>query len=330
MKGRRPRERWGTIGIDLGGTKVLAALFDDKFRCVEHIVHRSQPEGGLSRFTGRLHGSVRRLLRRARRERIELRAVGAGCAGFVDAAKGVLTSCPNIPFIHDYPIAAKLSQVTKLAAHIGNDVQLGLYGEHAFGAARGCRNAIALFLGTGIGGALIIEGRLYTGCSGLAGEIGHYLVDAFGPLSGSQRHGLLDDVASRHAIAAQAAALAAKQWAPHLFRDVGANLLEIRADALARAVERGDDKIEELVRSRAAIVGIVLSNLVNFLSPDVVVLGGGLVKSLGDIIVPEAEKAMRRHAIPPIAQCVRVVPAQLGDLAVAAGAARWALDQMKL
>jgi len=322
-------ERWGTIGIDLGGTKVLAALFDERFRPLEQVIHRSQPENGLARFTSRLKSSVVRLLRRARRESISLRAVGAGCAGFVDASRGVLTSCPNIPFISDYPIAAKLGQLTRLPVIVGNDVQLGLYGEHAFGAARGCRNAIALFLGTGIGGALIIEGRLYTGSSGLAGEIGHYLVDAFGPLSGSQRHGLLDDVASRHAIAAQAAALAAKQWAPHLFRDVGANLLEIRADALARAIKRGDDKVEELVRSRAAIVGIVMSNLVNFLSPDVVVLGGGMVKSLGDIIVPEAEKAMRRHAIPLISQRVRVVAAQLGDLAVAAGAARWALDQMK-
>lgn len=322
-------ERWGTIGIDLGGTKVLAALFDERFQPLEQVVHRSQPEKGLTRFTSRLKSSVVRLLRRARRESISLRAVGAGCAGFVDAPRGVLTSCPNIPFIDDYPIAAKLGQLTRLPVVVGNDVQLGLYGEHAFGAARGCRNAIALFLGTGIGGALIIEGRLYTGSSGLAGEIGHYLVDAFGPLSGSQRHGLLDDVASRHAIAAQAAALAAKQWAPHLFRDVGTNLLEIRAEALARAIQKGDEKIEELVRSRAAIVGIVMSNLVNFLSPDVVVLGGGMVKSLGGIIVPEAERAMRRHAMPPIAQRVRVVAAQLGDLAVAAGAARWALDQLK-
>ncbi len=324
-----PREkRWATIGVDLGGTKVLAALFDQRFKCIEHVVHRSQPEGGLAMFTNRLKSSVNRLIRRAHRDKLALRAVGAGCAGFVDAPNGVLTSCPNIPFIHDYPIAEKLRHFTRLPAVIGNDVQMGLYGEHVFGSARGTRNAIALFLGTGIGGALIIEGKLYTGSSGLAGEIGHYLVDAFGPLSGSQRHGLLDDVASRHAIAAQAAALAAKQWAPHLFKDVGANLLEIRADALARAVHRGDDKVEELVRSRAAIVGIVMSNLVNFLSPDVVVLGGGLVKSLGDVIVPEAEKAMRRHAMPPIAQRVRVVAAQLGDLAVAAGAARWALDQM--
>jgi glucokinase len=206
---------------------------------------------------------------------------------------------------------------------------MGLYGEFRRGAARGSRNAIGLFLGTGIGGAVIVDGRLYRGTSGHAGEIGHYLLDALGPLSGSQRYGLLDDVVSRHAIAAQAAAMAAKQWAPHLFRAAGADLLAIKADDIARAIERGDKHIEELVRSRSRIIGIVLANLVNFLSPDLVVLGGGLVKSLGEIVVPEAARSMRRHALPPIARRVKLVPAALGDLAVAAGAACWAIDSLE-
>jgi glucokinase len=322
--------RWGSLGIDLGGTKVLAVLFDEKFKVVAQELHRTQPDRGLTRFTRKLSASVSKLAREAKRRGIPIRAVGAGCAGFVDAESGLLTSSPNVPFIRDFPLCATLKRLTGIAPSIGNDVQLGLYGEQAFGSARGCRNAIALFLGTGIGGAIIIDGRLHRGSSGLAGEIGHYLLDALGPLSGSQRHGLLDDVASRHAIAAQAAALAAKQWAPHLFREAGADLLEIRADALARAIKRGDEKIEELVRSRSAILGIVMANLVNFLSPDLVVMGGGMVKSLGKIIVPEAERAMRRHALPPIAKPVRVAAAQLGDLAVAAGAAKWAVDAAAL
>lgn len=321
-------DRWGSVGIDLGGTKVLAVLFDHRFRPIEKILERSRPELGLRRFSAKLTEAAQRLARRARRERITIRAVGAGCAGFVDAKRGVLVSCPNIPFIESFPIAERLAHATGLPALIGNDVQLGLYGEHRLGAARGARHAIGLFLGTGIGGAVIIDGRLHLGASGLAGEIGHYLLDALGPLSGSQRYGLLDDVVSRHAIAAQAAAMAAKQWAPHLFREAGANLLEIKAGMLARAIKRGDDKIEDLVRSRARIVGIVLANLVNFLSPDVVVLGGGLVEALGDIIVPEAQRAMRRHALPEIARGVKILPAKLGDLAVAAGAARWALDAL--
>ncbi len=316
------------LGLDLGGSKVLAALFDEKLRPVESLLHRSEPDKGLRLFSARLDESVQRLAARARRERLEIQAVGAGCAGFIDAESGALASCPNIPFIRDFPIAARLRRATGCPVFVGNDAQMGLYGEFKLGAAALARNVIGLFLGTGIGGAIILEGRLYQGSSGLAGEIGHYLLDALGPLSGSGRQGLFDDIASRHAVAAQAAALAAKQWAPALFREAGANLLDIRADVMARAIRKGDAQLEELVRSRASVVGLVLANLVNFLNPDMVVLGGGLVKALGDIIVPEAEKTMRRHALAPIARVVRVVPARLGDLAVATGAARWALDAL--
>lgn len=322
-------ERWGTLGIDLGGTKLLATLFDEKMRPVQQVLERTHPELGVRRFGAMLSASVDTLVKRAKRDKRPLRAAGAGCAGFVDPARGLLESCPNIPFIKDFPISRRLAEAAGCPVVLANDVQMGLYGEYALGAARGHRNVIGLFLGTGIGGALLINGALYQGTSGHAGEIGHYLLDALGPFTGSQRYGLLDDILSRHAIAAQAAAMAAKQWAPHLFKAVGADLLEIKAGDIAHSIKAGDDKVEELVRSRSRILGIVISNLVNFLSPDLVVLGGGLVKSLGGIIVPEAQRSMRRHALPAIAARVRVVPALLGDLAVAAGAARWALDNTK-
>lgn len=321
--------RWGSLGIDLGGTKLLSTLFDDRLRPVEQLLERTRPELGLRRFTALLTRQIERLARRARREGLRLRAAGAGCAGFVDQKSGVLLSSPNVPFIENFPLARRITSAAGCPALLANDVQMGLYGEHALGAARGKRNVIGLFLGTGIGGAIIIDGRLYQGSSGHAGEIGHYLLDALGPFTGSQRYGLLDDVVSRHAIAAQAAAMAAKQWAPHLFKAAGADLLEIRAGDIDRAIRSGDQHIEELVRSRSRIVGIVLSNLVNFLSPDLVVLGGGLVKSLGRIIVPEAQRSMRRHTLPELGRRVRVVPARLGDLAVATGAACWALDNAK-
>jgi glucokinase len=320
-------ERWGSVGVDLGGTKVLAVLFDERMRPIEQILERTRPEAGEARFSTMLAKAIGKLTAHARRQRRTLRAVGAGCAGFVDRRRGLLVDCPNIPFFDAYPLAAKLSALTGCPATLANDVQMGLYGELMLGAAIGRKDVIGLFLGTGIGGAVIIDGKLHLGSSGHAGEIGHYLLDSLGPFTGSQRTGLLDDVVSRHAIAAQAAAMAAKQWAPNLYRKVGADVLEIKAGDIADAIAKGDTKIEELMRSRSRIVGIVLSNLVNFLSPELVVLGGGLVKSLGEIIIPEVSRSMRRHALRQIARRVRVVEAELGDLAVAAGAARWALDK---
>jgi glucokinase len=317
-----------SIGIDLGGSKVLFDLLDDRFRVVASQRMETQPERGETRFTRAFDRHLRSMLRECKRHGYKLRCVGVGCAGFADTETGILTSSPNIPFIEDYDLAASLSRISGAPTLIGNDVQLGLYGESALGAARGARHAMALFIGTGIGGALIIDGRLHRGASGLAGEIGHFLIDAHGPLSGSERHGLLDDVASRSAIAAQAASFAAKHWAPHLFRAAGADLLNMKVGVIAAAVWRGDAKIEELIRSRSRIVGVVMANLVNFLSPECVVLGGGLVDALGKLIVPEAEASMRRHAVPAISERVRVVASSLKRHAVAVGAAKWAWDRI--
>lgn len=318
----------GAVGIDIGGTKVLFDLLDDQFRVVHSCLMETLPEGGERSFTARFRACLNGTLKQARKKKLTVRCIGVGSAGMTDSETGVLTESPNIPFIKNYDLGARLSGWSRAPAVIGNDVQMGLYGEHQLGAAKGCRNAIALFLGTGIGGALVIDGKLYRGASGLAGEVGHFLIDAHGPLSGSERHGLLDDVASRTAIAAEAASFAAKHWAPHLFKKCGANLLEIKAQALAEAVDNGDLKIEELIRSRSRIVGTVMANLVNFLSPDCVVLGGGLVDALGRIIVPEAEAAMRRHALPLIGRRCRVFASALKDHAVAVGAARWAWDRI--
>lgn len=317
-----------SIGVDIGGSKVLFDLLDDRFRVVKSCKMATCPEKGEKRFTREFRACLNDILRTARSRKLQLRCAGVGCAGIADTEAGILMESPNIPFIKDYDLAGKLSRWTGAPSLIGNDVQMGLYGEFKLGAARGKQSAIALFIGTGIGGAVVIDGKLHRGASGLAGEVGHFLVDAHGPLSGSERHGLLDDVASRTAIAAVAASYAAKNWAPNLLKLAGADVMAIKAGKLAIAVRKGDREIEELIRSRSRIVGVVMANLVNFLSPECVVMGGGLVDALGWIIVPEAEAAMRRYALPLVAERCRVVPSKLRDHAVAVGAARWAWDRV--
>src|SRR5205814_1713198 len=124
----------------------------------------------------------------------------------------------------------------------------------------------------------------HLGANGHAGDIGHYLIQPWGSAAGSDRIGILDDVASRVAIAGDAAAIAAKHSAPHLLKEAGTDVADIKSSELAEAVEKGDKAIENLVRSRAKIVGIVLSNLVDFINPDTVVLGGGLVDAMPELI----------------------------------------------
>jgi glucokinase len=316
----------GTIGIDLGGTKILFALFDQKFKVVEDFKEKTNPDKDEKRFTEVLSSGLKTLLERAKKEDLNVTAVGAGCAGFIDEDKGVIESSPNIPFIKNYSMRSKVAKLTDADFALGNDVHMGLLGELKLGAAVNAQHVIGVFLGTGIGGALAINGELYRGATGTAGEIGHFLTDPMGPLAGSDRHGVLDDIVSRNAIAAEAAALATKQWAPYLYKQVGTNVADIKSDELAQAIKHGDDKVEELVRSRARIVGIVLANLVDFLSPEMVVLGGGLVEAMPELFIDEVGKGVRDFTIPAISKKVRVVPAKLGDFAVAAGAAWNALE----
>ena len=317
-----------TLGIDIGGTKSLYALFDERFEIVAEEKLRTHPDkGGVKAFTRGMRGAVEALLKVARRKGLRVRAVGVGCAGDIDMREGVVRSAPNVAFLKDYPFRARLEKLTGAKVFVGNDVQAGLYGEFRLGAARKARHVIGIFLGTGVGGALIIDGRIHRGATGLAGDIGNYVLHASAPAEDSRRE-VLDMVASRPAIAGGAAALASKRWAPNLREMTGTDVTDIKSNDLAESIRRGDKAVERLVRSRIAVVGAAISNFVDFINPDMVVLGGGLVEAMPALVRREVRKAIEGHATPKAARAARVVVARLHDHAVTAGAAKLALDML--
>jgi len=318
--------RFGSIGLDIGGTKTLLCLFNDKFQCKQSILFKTDAGRGKTHFDRLLMNAFRNLLKKANHMGIKVRATGVGCAGHIDYKKHALVTSPNIPFLSRYPLVQKLHNAGRGPVFLGNDVHMGLYGEHQLGAAKGMRHVLGIFVGTGIGGAMIIDGKLHLGASGCAGDIGHYMIQPFGPLGGSERMGVLDDVASRTAIAAAAAAYAAKQWAPNLLRMAGTDLGKIRSHVLSKAIRAGDKQIEELIRSRGRIIGIALSNLIDFVNPDMVVLGGGLVDDLPLLMGKEIAAGIREHSTAMALKKLRVVNTKLKEYAVAAGAAKMAWD----
>lgn len=321
------KKKRGSIGIDIGGTKSLFALFDEKFALVEEIKERTHPDkGGGPVFRKMFRDSVKKLLRAADKRGLEIRAIGVGCAGLIDSEQGVVRASPNVAFLKNFSFRDTLRTVSKAKVFVTNDVQAGLWGEHQLGAARRARNAIGIFIGTGIGGALVIDGKIYRGSSGIAGDIGNYLLHAMGPLAGSSREGVLDDVASRTAIAGDAATLAHKRWAPKLRARAGTDVGNITSGDLAKAIADGDKAVEKLVRSRARVVGIALSNLVDFINPDVLVLGGGLVEAMPDLVRNEIRKGIQAHCTRGAFKPLKVRAAKLRDHAVTTGAACLALD----
>ncbi|MFA5975212.1 MAG: ROK family protein [Elusimicrobiota bacterium] len=316
-----------SIGIDIGGTKILVALVDNAFRVISEIKAKTKPEKGDRDFLVCLFESVRHVLKDAAVDRDEVVGIGAGCPGLIDLKTGRVKTSPNIPFLKNYPLAQRIAALTKLPVVIGNDVQTGLFGEHQFGAARGYRHVVGLFMGTGIGGALILNGQIYSGSSGSAGEVGHLLVDPLGPPCGCGRRGCLEALAGRLAISAEVAIAVARQKAPHLDIKNSADLRGIKSGALAKAIQAGDRAIEELIRQKARLVGLVMANLVNTLNPEIIILGGGVVEAMPHLIVREAENAMREQALPALARTVKVTAAKLGDYSIVMGGAKRAVDR---
>jgi len=311
----------------VGGTKSLFALFNHRFEVLAQEKFRSHPEkGGAKAFTAALESAVGNLLRVARKKALKVRYVGVGCAGDIDMKHGVVRQSPNLAFLEGYAFRARLEKLTGARVFVGHDVQAALYGEYRLGAAKKGRHVIGVWLGTGVGGALIIDGRLHTGACGLAGDIGNYLLHSVDVSPEAPRKNVLDSVASRPAIAGEAATLAAKHRAPALRKLSGTDVTEIKAGDLAAAINNGDKAIEKLVRSRANLIGTALSNLVDFINPDTIVLGGGLAEAMPVLFRSEIRKSIDAHATPKAAGAVRVVGARLDDHAGTVGAARLALD----
>lgn len=317
-----------TIGIDIGGTKMLFALFDADFRIVDEIKIKTPLDDGEKRFTTTLLEGAGALARKARKKGRPLLGVGVGCAGEIDRPAGVLKFSLNLPFIKNYPLSGNLAKAIGADVFIDNDIRMGLYGEHRLGAARGFNNVIGVFFGTGIGAAMIIDGKLYTGASGCAGEIGRYLISPMGPLTGWERDGMLDDFVSRNAIAGEAAAMAAKQWAPQLYELAGADVRKIRSSTLAKAIRRGDERVEKMVRARARMAGIAVSNLVDFLNPELLLIGGGLAEAMPALFLKEVGAGVRRNTVAGVRDALKIKLCELKDFAVAAGAAKMALDRL--
>lgn len=315
------------IGIDIGGTKSLYALFDSKFEVIAEEKMRTHPDkGGVRTFTKAMEGAIGRLMKEAKRARREVRYVGVGCAGDIDLKRGIIRDSPNLRFLNGYPMHDRLEKLTGAKVFVGHDVQAALYGEFRMGSARKARHVVGTWLGTGVGGALILDRRLHLGVSGQAGDLGNYLLHAVDVSQELPTKEVLDSVASRTAIAGDAAALAAKHNAPSLEKLAGTDVRDIKASALAQAIRQGDKAVEKLVRSRASVVGAALSNIVDFLNPDLIVLGGGLVEAMPQLMRREVRKSIEAHTAPKAARAVKVVVSKLKDHAGTMGAACLAVD----
>ena len=314
------------VGIDIGGTKMMAAVLDHKFKIVGRCRKKSRSSKGDEKTEDRLTRVVKTAIEESGVSAVA--GIGVGSPGPLDPETGVIIDTPNLAW-KDFPLAKHLSDAFGVPVAVDNDVNMGTYGEWHFGKVKDCQNVVGIFPGTGIGGGLIINGSMFRGATGAAGEVGHMTVEVDGPYCGCGKRGCLEAVASRIAIASQVAALAARDDAPYVLENAGTDLSKIRSGVLAKAIAAGDTMVEGVVRKAAYYVGIAVANLINILSPDAVVLGGGLVEAMEELYMSEVERAVKEHAMPFLRKGVKIVPAKLGDDAVLLGAAKLIAERLE-
>jgi glucokinase len=323
MNDRKQNAHW--IGFDLGGTKMLAVVYDADFAAVGKKRRKTKGHEGVAAGLDRIIRTIDDAVTDAGIEPAQLGGIGVGCPGPLDLDRGILLDTPNLGW-RNVPLKETLEQRFGCPAVIANDVDVGVYGEYRHGAARGARCVVGVFPGTGIGGGCVYEGRILRGRTGSCMEIGHVEVRPGGALCGCGRRGCLEAEASRLAIAAAAAVAASRGEAPHLMEATNASLLKIRSGVLAAAIRAGDEAVERIVRDAAALIGTALAGAINLLAPDIVVLGGGLVEAMPELFVDTVREAARRRVLPVFEDTFEVVPAELGDDAAVVGAAAWARE----
>lgn len=312
-----------TIGVDVGGTKILGIVLDAGGEAVGEW-REATPSGGPA-----VLAAVFEVIERLRADAGDVAGVGVGMPGLVDR-HGVLRFAPNLPGVVELPVGAALAEATDLPVQVDNDATAALWAEHRAGAARDTDDAVLVTLGTGIGGGIIADGRLVRGASGFAGEIGHLVVEAGGRRCGCGRQGCWERYASGSALSISGREAARAGRAPRLVALAEGDADRVNGVHVTAAAAEGDPAATQLLEAFAGWVAVGLASLVHVLDVDRCVIGGGLVEA-GDVLFSPVRRAFHDRLVAPDHRpYVQVVPARLGERAGAIGAALLARELVEV
>ena len=316
------------LGIDLGGTKILTAVVNTQGEMLSRDHSITPAREGQQAVVRSIFESVGRVLDQAHIATADLVAIGLGAPGLSNPETGILFTSPNLPGWKDVPLRDIIEKELGKKVFLINDANAAAVGELYFGAGRGARNFIYITVSTGIGGGIIIDGKIYTGSVGMAGELGHMVIDDEGPLCNCGNRGCWETLASGTALAREARHKIKDGVASSILQLAGGDLEKINAEAIHKAARTGDNLATELIAKTAYYLGVGLANLINIFNPEVIVIGGG-VSNIGDMLLEPAFEEAGRRAFKPSYQAVRFARAELGRNSGVLGAAAYALEKMK-
>ena len=316
------------LGVDLGGTKILTAVTNSQGKMLSRDHSITPAQKGHEAVIQSILDSAHRALEQADVAISELTAVGIGAPGLLNPETGILFTSPHLPGWRDVPLRDIMQERLGKKTFLLNDANAAALGEFYFGAARGARNFVYITISTGIGGGIVIDGEIYIGAIGAAGEVGHMTIDDDGPICNCGNRGCWETMASGTALAREARHRIKEGVRTSILEYAEGEVEKVTAQVIHSAAEQGDSLAKELIARTGYYVGVGLANLINIFNPELIVIGGGL-SNIGDMLLEPAFKVAGERAYKETFQAVRFAPAELGRNSGVLGAAAFALGEIK-
>lgn len=307
------------IGVDIGGSNMAAGLFDKNRELVTTAKVKSKAKEATEVVIGQLFKVINKLTAEIPKDK-KLEGIGIGIAGLIDKKTSVIRRSVNIN-IDGVNLKHFLEEEYGVLAEIDNDVNVGILGEAKYGAGVGCDDIVGAFVGTGIGGGLVLNGKLYTGNSGLAAELGHTIIKQGGsycPGCGSQ--GCLEAYAGKVGIEKKIENLAKKRIKSTLIDLVTENNGKLKSSHIKKALDDNDEIALDILSEAMEYLGVGLGSALNMINPSMVVLGGGVMEAVGEKYLPQIKRAAMRNSFADIYSECDFKLAKLGDQAGIYGA----------
>jgi glucokinase len=317
------------LGVDLGGTKILAGVFTPQMKNLGKVKSSTKADRGPEAVIERIARCIEDAIDECDLTPEQIRGVGIGAPGAVDSESGKVLFAPNLPGWTDIALKKELEKELKLPVFLENDGNICTLGVHQVELEGKPKQMIGIFIGTGIGAGLILDGKLFAGFNRTAGEVGHMVLEVGGPKCGCGNRGCFEAVAGRQAIYKKIQALVKDGQKTMLTETLGNDLADLRSGDLRKALKRGDKLVEGVIEEAAEYIGIGIANLVNLLSPEVVVLGGGVIDALEDEMMAIIVETAHDYALTGTDKGLEIIASKLGDDAGIVGGAVLARRETK-
>ncbi len=315
-----PQKAESLIGVDLGGTKILAGVFTGGMKCLGKAKVSTKAIRGPDAVVERICRCVHDAIDECDLDLKRIRGIGVGAPGAVNSEEGRVIFAPNLKW-ENVALKKAMEKELGVPVFVENDCNLCTLGVYETELSARPKHVLGIFLGTGIGGGLIIGGKLHSGFNRTAGEIGHMVIEVGGAKCGCGNRGCFEALAGRSSLFKKIQSAVRDGQKTVLTEMLGPSLEDLRSGDLRKAIKRGDKFVEKIVEEAAEYTGIAVANLINILNPEVVVLGGGLIDALEDEMMAIIVETAFDYAMPGTTEGIEIVASKLGDDAGITGGA---------